>query len=93
MIGDTWLSFFATAKGGQTKNLCNASNYKTPSLFVFFCEMLSLSCTLRVSFPTRAFESSRKSRRATRRRFQILCFSSQPNLNQGEEEEEEEEGG
>jgi hypothetical protein len=55
--------------------------------------MSSLSCTLRVSFPTRAFESSRKTRRATRRRFQILCFSSQPNLDEGEEEEEEEEDG
>ncbi|GLT77620.1 hypothetical protein SLA2020_491880 [Shorea laevis] len=51
--------------------------------------MSSLSCALRVSSPTRAFEFSRKTRTATRRRFQTLCFSSQPNLYEEEEEEED----
>ena len=51
-----------------------------------------MSCTLRLSFPTHAFESSRKTRsngRATPtqtpRHFHILCLASQPKL---EEEED-----
>ncbi|XP_023894374.1 protein root UVB sensitive 5 isoform X1 [Quercus suber] len=51
-----------------------------------------MSCTLRLSFPTHAFESSRKTRsngRATTtqtpRHFHILCLASQPKLEEGED--------
>ncbi|GMY25491.1 protein root UVB sensitive 5 [Fagus crenata] len=46
-----------------------------------------MSCALQLSFPTHAFESSRKTRRATPtpRHFQILCFSSQPKPEEGED--------
>ncbi|KAK4582463.1 hypothetical protein RGQ29_025591 [Quercus rubra] len=53
-----------------------------------------MSCTLRLSFPTHAFESSRKTKsngRATPtptqtpRHFHILCLASQPKLEEGED--------
>ncbi|KAM4078871.1 hypothetical protein ACB094_09G073100 [Castanea mollissima] len=53
-----------------------------------------MSCTLRLSFPTHAFESSRKTRstgRATQtqtqspRHFHILCLASKPKLEEGED--------
>ncbi|KAG2690845.1 hypothetical protein I3843_09G204800 [Carya illinoinensis] len=48
-----------------------------------------MSCSLLLSSPIHAFESSRKIRRARHRRSQILCFSSQPNLRGGEDEEQD----
>lgn len=98
-IGDTWLSPEAREPKGErekeewkTQNPCRILLYslrRLPPNSLFIRFLIDMSCSLLLSSPIHAFESSRKIRRARHRRSQILCFSSQPNLRGGEDEEQD----